>query len=185
MIVIKWHGEAQNCLLKTLEEPPEYVTIILIGTNENAFLSTIKSRCMIIHFEQLSNEQIIEYLKENYQTKINSKIMLDAFEGSISKAIRIKEKQEQYEQIEEIIYNLEKKDKIDILNMSDILYKEKEERFEILEYINIILLDMANKSSKYANCISIVEETKRRIKSNSNYDMSIDNMLLKLWEQVN
>ena len=33
--------EAQNCLLKTLEEPPEFVTIILIGSNENSFLSTI------------------------------------------------------------------------------------------------------------------------------------------------
>ena len=37
--------EAQNCLLKTLEEPPEYVTIILIGSDENSFLTTIKSRC--------------------------------------------------------------------------------------------------------------------------------------------
>ena len=46
--------EAQNCLLKTLEEPPEFVTIILIGSNENAFLSTIKSRCMILHFEKIS-----------------------------------------------------------------------------------------------------------------------------------
>ena len=44
--------EAQNCLLKTLEEPPEFVTIILIGSNENSFLSTIKSRCMILHFEK-------------------------------------------------------------------------------------------------------------------------------------
>jgi len=33
--------ESQNCLLKTLEEPPEYVTIILIGASENSFLSTI------------------------------------------------------------------------------------------------------------------------------------------------
>ena len=44
---------------------------------------------------------------------------------------------------------------------------------------------MAKKSSKYANCINIVEDTKKRLKSNSNYDMSIDNMLLKMWEQVN
>ena len=44
--------EAQNCLLKTLEEPPEFVTIILVGTNENAFLTTIKSRCMILHLIQ-------------------------------------------------------------------------------------------------------------------------------------
>ena len=34
--------EAQNCLLKTLEEPPEYITIFLICSNENNLLSTIK-----------------------------------------------------------------------------------------------------------------------------------------------
>ena len=45
--------EAQNCLLKTLEEPPEFATIILVGTNENAFLTTIKSRCMILHFNPI------------------------------------------------------------------------------------------------------------------------------------
>ena len=48
--------EAQNCLLKTLEEPPEFATIILIGTNENAFLSTIKSRCMILKFRPIEEE---------------------------------------------------------------------------------------------------------------------------------
>ena len=37
----KMTPEAQNGLLKTLEEPPEYITIILIGSNENSFLSTI------------------------------------------------------------------------------------------------------------------------------------------------
>ena len=45
--------EAQNCLLKTLEEPPEFVTIILIGSKESEFLSTIKSRCMIIKFQNI------------------------------------------------------------------------------------------------------------------------------------
>ena len=45
--------EAQNALLKTLEEPPEYVTIILITSNENMFLPTIKSRCTKIIFNKL------------------------------------------------------------------------------------------------------------------------------------
>ena len=70
------------------------------------------------------------------------------------------------------------------LNKAEVIYKAKEEKFEILDYINIILLDIAKKSSKYAMCINIVEDTKRRLQSNANYDMSIDNMLLKLWEQV-
>lgn len=185
MIVIKWHGEAQNCLLKTLEEPPEYVTIILVGANENAFLSTIKSRCMILHFDKISNDKIKLYLEENYQTNIRSKIMLDAFQGSIGKEIQLLDRQEEYEKIEQIIFSLENKDKIDILNMSEPIYKAKEEKYEILDYMNIVFINLATKSSKYANCINIVENTKKRLQSNANYDMCIDNMLLNLWEQVN
>ena len=111
--------------------------------------------------------------------------MLEAFQGSIGKAIQLQDKQEEYEQIENVIVNLENRDKIDTLNNAETIYKAKEEKFEILDYINIILLDLAKKSSKYAMCINIVEDTKRRLQSNANYDMSIDNMLLKLWEQVN
>ena len=181
----KMTAEAQNCLLKTLEEPPEFVTIILIGQNENSFLSTIKSRCMILHFDEISNQIIEEYLERNYQTKINSKIMIKAFQGSIGKAIQLKEKQEEYENIENIVYSFEKKDKIDILNMAEIIYKAKEEKDGILDYMNIIFLDLARKFNKYADCIKIVEDTKRRLQSNANYDMSIDNMLFKLWEQIN
>ena len=96
----------------------------------------------------------------------------------------MQDKQEEYEQIENVIVNLENRDKIDTLNNAEAIYKAKEEKFEILDYINIILLDLAKKSSKYAMCINIVEDTKRRLQSNANYDMSIDNMLLKLWEQV-
>lgn len=171
--------------MKTLEEPPEFVTIILIGSNENSFLSTIKSRCMIIHFNRISNSDIEKYLQDNYQTKINSKIMIDAFQGSIGNAIKLKDKQEHYEKIEQIIYNLENRDKIDILNMAEIIYKSKDDKEEMLDYINIVLIELAKKSMKYANCIKIVEETKKRIKTNANYDMNIDNMLFKLWEEVN
>lgn len=172
-------------MLKTLEEPPEFVTIILIGSNENSFLSTIKSRCMILHFDKISNEEIEEYLEKSYQTKVNSRIMIEAFQGSIGKAIQLKEKQEDYENIEQIIYCLENKDKIDILNMADIIYKAKDEKFDILDYINVVLVDLAKKSSKYADCIEVVEDTKKRLKFNANYDMCVDNMLLKLWEIAN
>lgn len=140
---------------------------------------------MILHFDKISNEEIEKYLEENYKTKINSKIMIDAFQGSIGKAIQLKEKQEEYETLEQIIYNLESKDKIDILNMSEIIYKAKDEKFDILDYMNIVFINLAKESSKYANCINIIEGTKKRLKSNTNYDMCIDNMLFNLWEEVN
>ena len=177
--------EAQNCLLKTLEEPPEFVTIILIGSNENSFLSTIKSRCMILHFEKISDEQIQKYLQDNHQTEINSKIMLEACQGSIGKALEIKDKQELYQNTEQVVNSLERKDKIDILNMSDFIYKSKDDKLEILNYMNVLFINLAKINSKYADCIAIVEETKRIKEVHPNYIMCIDNLLLSLWENVN
>ena len=181
----KMTTEAQNCLLKTLEEPPEYSTIILIGSNENMFLSTIKSRCMIIHFSKIEDEKIRKYLEEKYELKDISTNMLEIFQGSIGKAILLKDKKEQYEKIELIIKSISQKSIIDILNMSEILYKSKEEIFDILEYINVILIKLAKKDYEYIKCINSVEETKTRLKQNANYDMSIDNMLFNMWEDVN
>ena len=37
----------------------------------------------------------------------------------------------------------------------------------------------------YINCINIVEDTKKRLKANSNYDMCIDNLLFGIWEEFN
>lgn len=46
--------EAQNALLKTLEEPPENVTIILLAEKESQLLPTVVSRCVISHLSNLS-----------------------------------------------------------------------------------------------------------------------------------
>lgn len=140
---------------------------------------------MIINFDKISNKDIQTYIKEKYNLEINNNFMLEAFQGSIGKAIKLMDKQEEYEKIGDIILNLENKDIIDILNISEPIYKTKDDKNEILDYINIILINLAQKSNKYANCINIVEDTKKRLRVNANYDMSIDNMLLNLWEQVN
>ena len=156
----KMTPEAQNCLLKTLEEPPEFVIIILIGKNENFFLSTIKSRCLIMHFEKLPNNELKELLENRYQIKVKSGLMLESFQGSIGKALKMQEQYEMYESIEEIIKKLQEKSIIDILKTSEIIYKSKEEIVDILEFINIIILNLAKTSYKYAKCVEIVENTK-------------------------
>lgn len=58
--------EAQNSLLKTLEEPPEYVTIILIASNDNLFLPTIKSRCTKVTFNKLTDSELAKVLEKEY-----------------------------------------------------------------------------------------------------------------------
>lgn len=179
----KMTTEAQNCLLKTLEEPPKYITIILIGTNENAFLSTIKSRCTILRFKDISQHKIEEYL-DSQKIYFKDKRILKACGGSIGKALEIKDRQEEYEGIHEFIENLAQENIIDIFKNTQILYNSKERIQDILQYINILLLELAKENYKYSECIEIIEDTKKRLQSNANYDMTIDNMLLKMKEKT-
>ena len=176
--------EAQNCLLKTLEEPPEFVTIILVGSNESNFLSTIKSRCITIKFDDISQKDIDTFLKENYPQESISENIIKAANGSIGKAIYLKDKQELYASIDKIFNNIEVLDLIDTLNIADIIYKSTEDKFDILEYINIILFQKAKENLKYINTINIVEDTKNRLKANSNYNMTIDNLIMTIWEEL-
>ncbi len=57
--------EGANCLLKTLEEPPERSVIVLIGTSEQRQLPTIRSRCQIVRFGPLSEQVIARLLQEH------------------------------------------------------------------------------------------------------------------------
>lgn len=63
------------------------------------------------------------------------------------------------------------------------MYQNKENIYEILEYINITLSNKLLDNPKYIRYIEVVEQTKKNLKANSNYDMSIDNMLYKIWEE--
>lgn len=59
--------EAANCLLKTLEEPPAESVLILLTSNLDALLPTIRSRCQIIKFNPLRPDELGRYLNERYQ----------------------------------------------------------------------------------------------------------------------
>ncbi len=175
--------EAQNCLLKTLEEPPEFAIIILIGRNENTFLPTIKSRCIILNFKPIEDEKIKQYMEQNYNLQLTQN-QIKMFQGSLGRAILLKDKQAEYTSIEKLIQNLPKKDLLDILELAEPLYKAKEEVFDILEYMNIILLNYAKENYLYTNCIKLVENTKKRLKQNANYDMCIDNLIFNMWDNL-
>lgn len=176
--------EAQNCLLKTLEEPPTYITIILICSNENNILVTVKSRCNKMYFDKIENTELKKFLNEKYPEINFSENMISSFNGSIGKALEINDKLDLYTNIDKLIFNIENKDIIQIMEEAQIIYKSKEDIIEILKYINVLLFNKIKENIKMANCIKIVENTKTRLNSNSNYDMTIDNMLIKIWEEL-
>lgn len=173
--------DAQNCLLKTLEEPPEFVTIILIVSNENKILNTIKSRCIKIYFNDLADEELKNYINENLEISQFSNSMLKACGGSIGKAKQICENKEIYEELDKIFNNIESYSLLDVMPKLEILYKSKDEIQDILEYLNTIFINKTKENIKYIDYINYVEQTKRNINANCNYDMSIDNLLFKIF----
>ena len=170
--------ESQNCLLKTLEEPPEYAMIILIASNENRMLQTIKSRCVIIRFEDFTDEEISQILHTNDQN------IIKLCEGSVAKADAISEKKETFAGLKIIADYLCKNSLIDVLNNSDLLYSSKDDIMTLLDFLNIIFFEKAKENIKYSKAIDIIEKTKKKIMANNNYDMCIDYMLMHIWEEL-
>ena len=180
--------EAQNCLLKTLEEPPEYIVIILITSNENKILNTIKSRCMKLYFNNLDKNSVKKVLTEKFEMEDINDSFLDAAGGSIKKALLIKEKSSEYEQITKLFDIIDKENLVNFINSASIIYENKDDIYNILDYINILDIKIrsnSNNSFKFANCIFTVEEVKKRLRANSNYDMSIDYLLMNMWKEIN
>lgn len=176
--------EAQNCLLKTLEEPPEYAIIILVLSNENKLLTTIKSRCTKVIFQPLTSEEIQQYFtSKNSELPNNS--LLKVCDGSIGKLLQMQEEKLPYEQIDFLFNSILQLDMIDVWKKGEFLYQSKDNVQHLLEYANAFLLERLKQTNdmRYGQCIIYVQETIKRLNANSNYDMCIDYLLLKIWEE--
>lgn len=189
--VEKMTEEAQNSLLKTLEEPPEYMVIILITSNENKLLNTVKSRCIRINFTGLSKQDITKYAGA-HQINISSQNLLEMCGGSIGKLEKINENIDDYNGLELATNKLidgKLKNVVEEMNCFNILYESKEIIQDLLDYMTVLIYLHISKEKdyrqKFLNTIKLIEETKQRLNSNTNYDMSIDNLLFKIWEEFN
>ena len=188
----KMTEEAQNSLLKTLEEPPEYITIILITSNENKLLNTIRSRCLKINFNNITTKEIIDYISREQIMSEPSDSLLSMCNGSIGKLIKINQNLLEYNEIEKNtndLINGRILNVVKMLNNFEILYKSKDIVLDLLDYMIVIIYEYINKNKdyrgKFLDLISIIENTKLKLMSNTNYDMCIDDLLLKIWEEIN
>ena len=83
----KMTAQAQNAILKTLEEPPEYVVIMLLTTNSASFLQTIRSRCIELDMKPVPSEVLKEYLMREYEIPDYKADVCVAFaQGNVGKA---------------------------------------------------------------------------------------------------
>jgi DNA polymerase-3 subunit delta' len=84
----KLQTPAQNCMLKTLEEPPPYCFIILLCSRLDKLLPTIKSRCQIIRFSPIEENIIVEKLKESGIKQEPARYFARLSDGSIGQALQ-------------------------------------------------------------------------------------------------
>jgi DNA polymerase-3 subunit delta' len=131
--------EAQNCFLKTLEEPKGNSVIILISESENLLLPTIVSRCQKIKFFPVEKEKIEKFLREKGTDEKKIERILRFAQGRPGLAIELSEDEKKLEEFERV-----EKDLIKIENreISFKFQKVKEflqslELFEILEVLAI------------------------------------------------
>ena len=103
--VDRMNAEAENCLLKTLEEPPASSVLILLTSNIRALLPTTRSRCQILQFHAMPTQELAEILVEKFSVAPEQATPLAiAADGAIGKALTQLEKGEAFtEEVPEIL----------------------------------------------------------------------------------
>lgn len=201
--------ESQNALLKTLEEPPKYINIILVTSSSSKLLPTILSRCQIIKLYPLHISKIVELLIKDYGIDENRAKFIAGFtKGSVERSIELASSNSFFEKREEIIKIIDsilKGDKTKALTSMNFFNENKDNIDEVLDIIlywfrdlliykelgNTTLLINKDKVQILSNesfidlnringIIYKIEDTKININRNVNFSLSIETMLLSI-----
>lgn len=205
--------EAQNALLKTLEEPPDYAIIILVTNNKESLLETIKSRCDIIKFSPIPMEDLKKYLIDTGIEEERAQLLATFSRGSIENALSLSQSTEfsvMRDDIQQYIQVMLDKNIVEILNIPNNMEKYRGKIISLLDIMinyfrDIILLkENVNKNmlinvdklvfiqnmsgkisySQLSKIIDIIEDAKSKIKSNCNFNISIQVMSLNIYEVI-
>ena len=204
--------QAQNALLKTLEEPPGYASIILLTNNAASLLPTIISRCQLLKLVPARLEEVQQHLQRVEGLGLEeSKVIASFSNGIVGKAIRILQDEEfriKRDIIIEITRQLLEGKIIDLLERVSFLKEEKEtvdDIFDIFiswyrdllifretQYVDFIMnYDKIEEikrqaikinSTKSREIILIIEKNKSNTRSNVNHQLNLEVMLLNIQE---
>lgn len=205
--------QAQNCLLKTLEEPPSYAVIILTTSNYEALLETIRSRTVRCSFKRNSDDEVRAYLGSRFGDKLDGMDFIVSYSGGVigtalelagsSEFISLREK------TLDIVLKIGNSELIDIFNFYSFFDANKNNIEIILDIMLLFYRDLlivknatarnilinSDKKDIILNNISrfsvqrllknvdVIGLTRRNIKQNSNFQLSIEVMLMKLQEE--
>ena len=190
--------QAQNALLKTIEEPPAYVVILLLTSNEEIFLPTILSRCVKLSLKPLTDEQVRSYLKDRLKVEGPQAEVYIAFaRGNLGKAIDLSQSedfQRFYEELAELLKNLKKEDISQLLERIKRWKDEGQDLYQCLDFMQMWYRDvLMYKTTKDINLLIFKDQfsAMKEICTGSGYDglerilTAIDKARIRLDANVN
>lgn len=135
----KMTPQAQNALLKTIEEPPSYAVILLLTTNQESFLSTILSRCVQMKLKPLQDSVIKTYLMDRLQIPESSVEVYTAFaRGNLGKAITISSSETFQEMYQKFLKLLGTIHEMDISQILDQIRDMKDGQMDLEECLDFL-----------------------------------------------
>lgn len=211
----KMNPQAQNALLKTLEEPPAYAVFLILTTNLDALLPTILSRCVTLNMKPVEDRLVKKFLMEEVQVPDYKAEVCAAFaRGNIGKA-KILASSEEFDKIKtEAIALLKHIDEMDISEISKAIKQISEYKVEINDFLDILAIwyrdALMFKATNDANnmifrdemqyikktasrstyegieiIIESLDKAKQRISANVSFELTMELLLLAIKENSN
>lgn len=204
--------QAQNALLKTIEEPPAYAVIFLLTENAESLLPTIMSRCVMLKLRNIKTTLIKKYLMEQMQIPdYQADICAEFAQGNMGRAIMLASSEHFNEIKEEALQLLKHINEMEISEIVSAIKKIGTYKLSINDYLDIIMIwyrdvliykatkdvngivfadqlryikDRANKSSYEGieTILESLEKAKARLKANVNFDLVMELLLLTIKE---
>ena len=204
--------QAQNAILKTIEEPPSYAVFLLLTENAETLLPTINSRCVMLKLRNIKDTLIKKYLMENLEIPDYKADMCTAFaQGNMGRAIMLANSDHFNEIREEAVqllkhisemelneivaavknisvYKLEITDYLDIIMIwySDVLlYKATKEIDKVVFKDQLQSIKEQARKSSYEGIeliLESLEKAKARLKANVNFDLVMELLFLTIKE---
>lgn len=208
----KMTEEAQNALLKTVEEPPEYAVILLLVNNISALLPTILSRCVQLNLRPVSKEIIQGMLMKEYHVPdYLAQISATFSGGNVGKAINFATSEEFATLKSKVVFLVSKIFELHIYEIMEKVKEIAEEKNRISDYLDLCILwyrdvliykatnnekeilfgDELKQIRQQANRLSYerietimkaIDKAKVRLKANVNFDVVMEMMLLTIKE---
>ena len=210
----KMTEQAQNAMLKTIEEPPKYAVILLLTVNAKLLLPTILSRCILLNIRPVARKLVVQLLKERHGIAgYMAEVSADFADGVPGKAISYAQSGEFVTQKEDVLKVLRRLDHMP----ADELYKKvkewsgkKQELPDIFSLMNLWFRDIlvmkstdgkgrlvfreeetelirqAEVISYYEldNCLEAIETMKQRMNANVNLEVSLELLLYTMKESL-